>query len=149
LLIFFFRDILWQNAPIDTRVVNQRENTANVFVYLGIILWSIPLTAIQAFATAEQLGKYQYIEPCLHTVGKTTLTNSFDSARIPGMQWILAFNNGSLAAFINGYLPVVGLLGIILILPVIFGLVARNYEHRRTQSDIQRSIFSRYFYYQV
>lgn len=65
------------------------------------------------------------------------------------MQWILAFNNGSLAAFINGYLPVVALLGLILILPVIFGLVARNYEHRRTQSEIQRSILSRYFYYQV
>lgn len=65
------------------------------------------------------------------------------------MEWILAFNNGSLAAFINGYLPVVALLGLILCLPVIFGLVARNYEHRRTQSDIQRSILSRYFYYQV
>lgn len=51
------RDIVWANAPIDTRVVNQREHTANIFVYLGIILWSIPLTAIQAFATAEQLGK--------------------------------------------------------------------------------------------
>lgn len=65
------------------------------------------------------------------------------------MQWILAFNNGSLAAFINGYLPVVALLGLILILPVIFGVVARNYEHRRTQSEIQRSMLSRYFYYQV
>lgn len=51
------RDVVWKNAAIDTRVVNQREHTANVFVYLGIILWSIPLTAIQAFATAEQLGK--------------------------------------------------------------------------------------------
>lgn len=71
------------------------------------------------------------------------------SARIPGLEWILAFNNGSLAAFINGYLPVVALLGLILILPVIFGLVARNYECRRTYSDIQRSMLSRYFYYQV
>jgi hypothetical protein len=65
------------------------------------------------------------------------------------MEWILAVNNGSLAAFINGYLPVVALLGLILCLPVIFGLVARNYECRRTQSDIQRSILGRYFYYQV
>lgn len=65
------------------------------------------------------------------------------------MEWILAFNNGSLAAFINGYLPVVALLCLIMILPVIFGLVARNYEHRRTKSDVQRSILSRYFYYQV
>lgn len=65
------------------------------------------------------------------------------------MDWILAFNNGSLASFINGYLPVVALLVLIMILPVIFGLVATNYEHRRTQSDIQRSILGRYFYYQV
>jgi len=55
------RDILWHNAPIDTRVVNQREHTANIFVFLGVILWSIPLTAIQAFATAEQLGKNRLV----------------------------------------------------------------------------------------
>ena len=119
------RDILWQNLQVDTRIYRRKEQTANFLLFLGVILWSFPLAAIQAFATAEQLS------------------------RIPGMEWILTFNSGSLTAFINGYLPVLALLGLILLLPVIFERIAVSYERRRTYSDIQRSILNRYFYYQV
>ena len=51
--------------------------------------------------------------------------------------------------FVNGYLPVVALLCLILILPLIFQLVALKYERRKTYSDVQRSMLSRYFYYQL
>jgi hypothetical protein len=119
------RDIQWANVQVDTRVARRKEQTANVLLFFGVILWSFPLAAIQAFATAEQL------------------------ARIPGMQWILTFNSGSLSAFINGYLPVLALLGLILLLPIMFERIAISYERRRTYSDIQRSILTRYFYYQV
>ena len=119
------RDILWHNLQVDTRVYRRKELTANILLFLGVILWSFPLAAIQAFATAEQLS------------------------RIPGMEWILTVNSGSLTAFINGYLPVLALLGLILLLPVIFERIAVSYERRRTYSDIQRSILNRYFYYQV
>lgn len=50
---------------------------------------------------------------------------------------------------VNGYLPVVLLLTIILILPHIFYGVALHYEDRKTSSDVQKSIIGRYFYYQV
>jgi hypothetical protein len=119
------RDIQWANVQVDTRVARRKEQTANVLLFFGVILWSFPLAAIQAFATAEQL------------------------ARIPGMQWILTFNSGSLSALINGYLPVLALLGLILLLPIMFERIAISYERRRTYSDIQRSILTRYFYYQV
>ncbi len=49
----------------------------------------------------------------------------------------------------NGYLPVVLLLTIILILPFIFYGVALHYEDRKTESDVQKSIIGRYFYYQL
>lgn len=49
----------------------------------------------------------------------------------------------------NGYLPVVLLLVIILILPNIFYGIALHYEDRKTESDVQSSIIGRYFYYQV
>jgi hypothetical protein len=45
--------------------------------------------------------------------------------------------------FVNGYLPVVALLGLILILPVIFEFLAVQVEHRKTFSDIQASMLSR------
>ena len=50
------------------------------------------LAAIQAFAKAEFI------------------------ATIPGMDWILTFHGGSVTNFVNGYLPVVALLCLILIL---------------------------------
>ena len=83
----------------------------------------VPLSLIQAFAKAEYI------------------------ARIPGMEWVL--QSGSVSSFVNGYLPVVALLVLILILPLIFQLLAMKYERRKTYSDVQRSMLGRYFYYQV
>jgi Calcium-dependent channel, 7TM region, putative phosphate len=53
------------------------------------------------------------------------------------------------ANFVNGYLPVVALLTLILILPVIFENLALKFEHRKTFSDVQASMLTRYFYYQL
>jgi hypothetical protein len=50
---------------------------------------------------------------------------------------------------VNGYLPVVLLLTIILILPLVFYAVALHYEDRKAKSEIQKSIIGRYFYYQL
>jgi hypothetical protein len=44
---------------------------------------------------------------------------------------------------------VVLLLTIIMILPLVFHAVALHYEDRKTQSDIQKSIIGRFFYYQL
>ena len=63
------------------------------------------------------------------------------------MEWVL--QNGSVSTFVNGYLPVVALLVLILILPLIFQFLAMKYERRKTYSEVQRSMLGRYFYYQV
>jgi hypothetical protein len=119
------RDIRWKSAHRLSKMLQRREIFSNVFLSFGIVLWSIPLTAIQAFATAEQV------------------------ARIPGMDWVLTMDGGSFTNFINGYLPVIALLGLIMLLPIIFEQIAINYEHRKTVSDVQRSMLGRYFYYQL
>lgn len=103
----------------------RRERFANFVLALGVILWSFPLAAIQAFAKAENL------------------------AQIPGMEWIFRINNGYFTTLVNGYLPVVALLGLILILPIIFEYIAVKYERRKTLSDVQASMLGRYFYYQL
>ena len=119
------RDIIWANAHVSAKACDRSEKVVNSILFIGVFFWIFPLAAIQAFAKAEYI------------------------ARIPGMEWILTFNSGSVSAFVNGYLPVVALLCLILILPVIFELVARKYERRKTVSDVQLSMLNRYFYYQL
>ncbi|KAL7533875.1 hypothetical protein ACHAXR_005499 [Thalassiosira sp. AJA248-18] len=119
------RDIIWENAHVNLAWSQAREWTANVLLGLGALLWSIPVASIQALATADQI------------------------ATVPGMAWIATLNGGDVASFVNGYLPVVLLLTIIMILPHIFYGVALHYEDRKTASDVQKSIIGRYFYYQL
>lgn len=119
------RDLRWTSSFVSKKLADRREMLANFFLCIGVILWSLPLTAIQAFATAEQV------------------------ASLPGMEWVLTFDGGNLSAFINGYLPVVALLSLIMLLPVIFEQIALRWEHRKTFSDVQRSMMGRYFYYQL
>jgi hypothetical protein len=115
------RDIIWENAHVNLGWSRGRVNTTNVLLGLGALLWSIPVASIQALA----------------------------SAAVPGMAWIATLNGGEVAAFVNGYLPVVLLLWLISILPHMFYAVARHYEDRKTESDVQKSIIGRYFYYQL
>ena len=61
------------------------------------------------------------------------------------MEWI----GGRVSQFVNGYLPVAALLALTMILPVIFEVLAKNYERRKRLSDVQNSMLGRYFYFQV
>jgi len=119
------RDLNWENAHIDLLWSSGRTWSANVLLGCGAILWSIPLTAIQAWATVDSL------------------------AQIPGLSWIGDIGGGHYNSLINGYLPVVVLLGLIMVLPLVFEWVAINYEDRKTKSDVQESILGRYFYFQL
>jgi hypothetical protein len=119
------RDILWQNAHTSAKIRDRRADQVNFFLLIGVFFWIFPLAFIQAFAKAEFI------------------------ARIPGMEWVLTANGGSVSAFVNGYLPVVALLCLILILPVVFEFVALRYERRITYADVQKSMLDRYFYYQI
>lgn len=113
------------NIQIDRDISAGKEFIANVLLGLGVLLWSIPLTLIQAWAKVENVAK------------------------IPGLDWIEDIHGGSYRALINGYLPVITLLGLILLLPIIFKAVAESYEKRKTFSGVEDSVANRYFYYQL
>ncbi len=119
------REIIWRNVHFSRKVQVRREHFVNVLLVLGVFLWTIPLFVIQLFAKAQFIAK------------------------IPGLEWILTINGGAVSALINGYLPVLALLTIILLLPVFFEWIAVRYERRKTFSEIQRSMVSRYFFYQL
>jgi Calcium-dependent channel, 7TM region, putative phosphate len=117
------REVLWHNAHVSAKEILGRERFVNFLLFIGGFFWIFPLAAIQAFAKAEFI------------------------ARIPGMEWVLT--NGNVSNFINGYMPVVALLLLICVLPLMFEVIARTYERRKTVSDVQASMMGRYFYYQV
>ena len=119
------RDLKWKNVSIDKDIGATREFVANIFLSLGLLLWSIPLTLIQAWAKVDNV------------------------ARIPGLEWIATIHDGAYKALINGYLPVVVLLSLICILPFVFDAIATYYEKRKTFSGVEISIVGRYFYYQL
>lgn len=121
------RDFEWNNSHVSKAWRSGREWTADVLLGLGAVLWSIPVTFIQALANLNSL------------------------ASIPGLHGIaeLASSNPTLVAFINGYLPVLALIALIASLPPLFSVVASKYERRQAKSDIQHSIIKRFFYYQL
>mmetsp|Transcript_29380 Transcript_29380/g.66372 ORF Transcript_29380/g.66372 Transcript_29380/m.66372 type:complete len:1055 (-) Transcript_29380:9-3173(-) len=119
------RDILWPNVQVDADIGASRSFTANVLLGLGVILWSIPLTLIQAWAKVENVAK------------------------IPGFEGLANWRGGAYTSMINSYLPVIALLGLILLLPLIFDRIAILYEQRKTRSGVENSIVGRYFWYQL
>jgi Calcium-dependent channel, 7TM region, putative phosphate len=50
---------------------------------------------------------------------------------------------------LNNYLAVALLLVLLSLLPIVFDLIARSYEGLKLESEIQNSIMTRYFYYQL
>jgi len=119
------RDIIWSNAHISLPLRQARQTTATVLCTVGALFWSIPVAAIQAFATVDTLKE------------------------VPGFHWLSSADADNFRTLVNGYLPVVALLGLIQLLPFLFQWLAVLYENRKTWSDTQRSVLQRFFYYQL
>lgn len=119
------RDIEWKNVHIDKGWSSGREGAANILLGLGAILWSVPVTFIQALANLESLAK------------------------IPGLSGIGKMLTADSAAFLNGYLPVLALIALIAALPPVFSWIGSSFERRKSKSDIQHSTIKRFFYYQL
>ncbi|CAN0314103.1 unnamed protein product, partial [Ectocarpus fasciculatus] len=122
------RDVVWKNIAVpqpQARHINDlRQNVAACLVAAGAIFWSIPVLLIQFWASYSQLEK---IFPVLADLDP----DSF-------LYYVIA-----------GYLPVVLLLLLMLLLPFLFQALAYRYERRKSHSEVQQSILTRYFTYQV
>jgi flagellar biosynthesis protein FliR len=80
-------------------------------------------------------------------VGFITATSSTGTASLTKeYPWI---QNNTLYVFLNRFLALGLLLLLLSTLPVIFDFIARSYEGRKLESEIQNSIMTRYFYYQL
>ena len=68
-------------------------------------------------------------------------------AEVDGFEWLSESNNSALAKFVNGYLPVVTIMGLILLLPFVFEFIGKSYEFRKTKSGLETSVMNRMFIY--
>ncbi len=119
------RDLIWENIHVNLSFSKGREFTSDIFIGLGVLLWSAVIAFIQTWANLDHL------------------------ASVSGFTWLEGFAGSRFTTFLNGYLPVVALLGVIAVLPPLFSSIGRKFETRKTRSDIQNSILRRYFNYQV
>ncbi|CAM9858982.1 unnamed protein product, partial [Ectocarpus sp. 13 AM-2016] len=128
------RDVVWKNIALTPPSLptcflfsqnDLRQNVAAWLVAAGAIFWSIPVLLIQFWASYSQLEK---IFPILADLDP----DSF-------LYYVIA-----------GYLPVVLLLLLMMLLPFLFQqALAYRYERRKSHSEVQQTILTRYFTYQV
>ena len=108
------KEIYWKNFATPPDYILYSTGLSRVGYYVGILFWAVIITAINALSNIDNITDYlPFIE--LLPMGVLTLLRVF--------------------------LPVI-ILGLFLnLLPVIFDWVSRNFERRKTESDIQKQVF--------
>jgi hypothetical protein len=117
------KDVIWQNVSIPSKQIEIRKRISNSTLIVGAFFWSIVVAFISAVSNLESI-----------------------SQEIPSLQ---EYSNTEIYQFLNNYLAVGILLILLALLPFVFDFISRNYEGVKLESEIQNSIMSRYFYYQL
>jgi hypothetical protein len=117
------KEIIWENVSIPLQQVKVRRAIANAIFIIGAIFWSVIVGAITAIANMDSLAQ-EYT-------------------------WLQKYQDRLWFQLLNNYLAVGLLLLLLALLPILFNLAARSYEGTKLESEVQNSIMTRYFYYQV
>lgn len=120
------RDIAFSNVSTALRLIEWREATTTLLFLFLSIFWGGLVSALYNFQS--WLQRQSNDEPALQELGT----------------W------GRFLLYLGiDYVPTLILLIIMSLLPLFFWWSAQNYEKMRTYSDMDASVMSRYFYYQM
>lgn len=117
------KDIIPANVSIPESQIIARRRIADGTLILGALFWSFVVASINGFSNLDKIAE--------------------------DVSWLQAYSGTALYEIFNEYLAVLVLLILLVLLPLIFDIIARNYEGLKTESEIQNSIMVRYFYYQL
>jgi hypothetical protein len=117
------KDIIWANVSIPVSQINARRRVADSTLILGALFWSAIVASINGFSNLDALSS--------------------------DVEWIQRHQDSAVYKIFNQYLAVLILLILLVLLPLIFDQISRYYEGLKLESEIQNSIMSRYFYYQL
>jgi len=117
-------DIVWANAAVPLHQVDARTSLTRMWLLVGLIFWSMPVTAIQAWTNMENL---------------------------PDVEWVQDFRKSQdlLFTFLSSYVPVLALMSLMYLLPFLLEWFARVYEGHKVKSEIQRLVMGRYLNYML
>lgn len=117
------KDIIWDNVSIPKAQVVARRTIAGATLVCGAVFWSAVVAFINASSNLDSISKV--------------------------FSWLSVYQDTELYQVANDYLAVLLLVILLALLPLIFDMIARNYEGLKLESEIQNSIMMRYFYYQL
>eukprot|EP01041_Mallomonas_annulata_P001199 gene1199-2331_t len=117
------RDIIWENVSIPIKQLKVRTNIANATLVVGALFWSSVVGFVNRLSNLDTLSQ--------------------------DWEWLHSYSDSFAYKLLNQYLAVVILVTLLSLLPIVFDIIARNYEGRKLESEIQNSIMARYFYYQL
>jgi hypothetical protein len=117
------KDIIPDNVSIPLTQIVARRRIADGTLILGALFWSFVVASINGLSNLDKIAE--------------------------DVSWLQSYSGTPLYEIFNEYLAVLVLLILLALLPLIFDIIARNYECLKTESAIQNSIMARYFYYQL
>ena len=117
------KDIIWENVALPLRQVRIRQNISSITLTFGGIFWSIVVAFITAISNLE-----------------------FICRQFPELK---AYEHTKLYTILDQNLAILILLVFLTLLPYLFDFLSRSYEGVKLESEIQHSVMTRYFYYQL
>jgi len=120
------RDIIWHNAARAKGQVLVRTFFTEMAVSVGLVFWSVPVTLLQAWCSAERLHR-----------------------RFPWLAGPLSRLPAELHHVWSLYLPVVALLMLLGVLPTTLHTISRYYDGIKSKSALQMLTMKRYWRFQL
>jgi hypothetical protein len=117
------KNIIWENVSIPLKQIQIRRSISDGTLMVGAVFWSIVVAFISAISNLESI-----------------------SQEFPVLQ---QYSDTDVYKFFNNYLAIGVLLILLSLLPFVFDFISRNYEGLKMESEIQNSVMTRYFYYQL
>jgi len=116
-------DIFWENATVERKTIIAKNMHCDALLFTGTLFWSAVVALFTAFSDLDAISPY-----------------------LP--DWIVP-EQEFLYNLMQGYLPVVLLEALMLIVPFILRIVAKNYIRFKTHSEIDIFVYRWHFGYRV
>lgn len=118
------RDIVWKNVSTPLQSIQFASMIGNVVCIFGVLLWAIPVAAVQALVSPKNLQTH-----------------------VPGVVKFL--EDWKLYTLVTGYLPVLMLTLLLAVLPYILHALSETFERVKTKSRIEFKVMTRNLAFQM
>jgi len=118
------RDVVWENATVEHKTTSIKKIQCDGLLFVGTLFWSVVVSAVTSISDLDLISQYM------------------PAGLVPDVEtfWY---------DLIQGYLPVVLLEGLMKLLTIILGIIARRFIRFKTNSEVDRFVFKWHLAYRV